>query len=100
MLYFKRFILFLVAVSIIVFSITISGLNTGKIVLNLYFFNFELSTGFALILSIVVGLLIGLLMALFSFYMPLKSEIRKLTRNNRELNKHKLDQNSLEHNND
>ena len=100
MLFLKRFILFLIAVSVIVFAIAISGLNTEKVLLNFYFFSYEFSVGFALILSIFGGLLIGLLMSLFSFYMPLKSEIRKLSRKNRELTRQKLDNTRLEHNND
>jgi len=85
MLFFKRLILFIVAVSVIVFAIAISGLNTEKVLLNLYWFKFELSLGFLLILSLFTGLLTGLLMALFNFYLPLKSLIRKLTRQNRQL---------------
>lgn len=91
MLILKRFLFFLVALSVIVGSIAISGLNTEKVLLNFYFFKFEFSVGFALILSVFTGLLIGLLLALFSFYMPLKSEIRKLNRKNRELTRQKLD---------
>ncbi len=92
MLLFKRLILFVIAVSLIVFSITISGLNTDKVMVDLYFMTFELSLGFALILTLFMGLLIGLLMALFSFHMPLKSQIRKLSRKNRKL----LEQKRLE----
>jgi hypothetical protein len=51
-------------------------------------------------LAVVGGLLVGLLMALFSFYMPLKSQIRQLSRKNRELTRQKLDNKRLEHTND
>ncbi len=90
MLFFKRLILFIVAVAVIVFAIAISGLNTEKVLLNLYWFKFELSLGFLLILSLFIGLLIGLLMALFNFYMPLKSQIRKLTRQHRHVTQQAL----------
>jgi len=96
MLLFKRLILFVIAVFLVVFSITISGLNTEKVIVNLYFMTFEFSLGFALILTLFVGLLIGLLVALFYFHMPLKSQIRKLSRNNKQL----LEQKRLELNND
>jgi len=85
MLLFKRFILSIIALGIIISSITISGLNTEKVLLDLYFFQTELSIGFLIILTLFMGLLIGLLMALFSFNMPLKSQIRKLSRKNKEL---------------
>ncbi len=100
MLFLKRLLLFLVAISVIAVSIAISGLNTGKVILNFYFFKYELSIGFALILSVFCGLFIGLLMALFSFYMPLKSQIRKVTRSNRELTRQKLEAKRIEHSND
>ena len=101
MLFLKRLLLFLVTVSVVVFAIAISGLNTEKVLLNFYFFSYEFSIGFALILSIFGGLLIGWLMALFSFYMPLKTEIRKLSRKNRELTRQKLEtNNNLELTND
>lgn len=85
MLFIKRLILFLVTVSVVILSIAISGLNTEKVLINLHFFSFEISLGFSLILTLFMGLLIGLLMALFGFHIPLKSEIRKLSRKNREL---------------
>lgn len=85
MLLIKRLILFVIAIAVIAFAIALSGFNTEKVMLNLYYFKFELSLGFALIATLFVGLLIGLLMALFSFYMPLKSQIRKLNRKNRQL---------------
>lgn len=100
MLFLKRLVLFLVAVAVVVFAITISGLNTDKVTLNFYLFSYELTIGFALILAVVGGLLVGLLMALFSFYMPLKSQIRQLSRKNRELTRQKLDNERLEHTND
>ena len=100
MLFLKRLLLFLVAISVVAGSVAISGLNTEKVLLNFYFFKYELSIGFALILSVFCGLLVGLLMALFSFYMPLKTEIRKVTRSNRELTRLNLDANRIEHSND
>ena len=96
MLLFKRLILFVIAFGIIISSITISGLNTEKVLLDLYFFQTELSVGFLIILTLFMGLFIGLLMALFSFHMPLKSQIRKLKRKNKEL----LTQKRLEITND
>jgi uncharacterized integral membrane protein len=96
MLLLKRLILFVIAVSLIIFSITISGLNTQKVSIDLYFMSFDLSLGFALILTLFLGLLLGLFMALFSFHMPLKSQNRKLSRKNREL----MAQKRLEINND
>ncbi|MBL4660658.1 MAG: LapA family protein [Alcanivoracaceae bacterium] len=100
MLFFKRLILFIVAVAVIVFAIAISGLNTEKVLLNLYWFKFELSLGFLLILSLFVGLLTGLLMALFNFYMPLKSQIRKLARQNRQITQQILTNKRLEQTDD
>jgi uncharacterized membrane protein YciS (DUF1049 family) len=96
MLFFKRLILFIIGLSLIISSITISGLNTQKVLLDLYFFQSELSVGFLIILTLFIGLLIGLLMALFSFHMPLKAQLRKLSRKNKEL----LSQNKLEISND
>ena len=96
MLFLKRITVFLVAVAIVVLSITISGLNTEKVFIDLYYKSFEVSLGFSLILTLFLGLLIGLLLALFGFYMPLKSRISKLSRKNREL----LAQKRLELNND
>ena len=100
MLFFKRLILLIVALTVIVFSITISGLNTEKVMLNLYYFKYELSVGFLTILSLLIGLLIGLLTALFCFYMPLKSKIRKISRKNRRDNKQLLEQLRTEKSND
>jgi len=96
MLFLKRLFVFIIAVAIIIFSITISGLNTEKVTVDLYFLSFEISLGFSLILTLFTGLIIGLLMALFSFHLPLKSQNRKLARKNREL----LSQKRLELSND
>ena len=100
MLFLKRLLLFLVAISVVAGSIAISGLNTEKVLINFYFFKYEFSIGFALILAVFGGLIVGLLMSLFSFYMPLKADIRKLNRTNRELSREKLDNKRLEHTND
>jgi len=96
MIFFKRLILFIITITVIASSIAISGLNTEKVLLNFYFFEVELSIGFIVILALFSGLLIGLLMALFSFHMPLKSQLRKLSRKNREL----MAQKRLEQSND
>jgi uncharacterized membrane protein YciS (DUF1049 family) len=96
MLFIKRLILFVVAIAIIIVSIAMSGLNTEKVLLNLYFFKYELSLGFLVILTLFTGLIMGLLMALFSFHMPLKSQIRKLSRSNRLL----IAEKRLEHSDD
>jgi uncharacterized membrane protein YciS (DUF1049 family) len=85
MLFFKRLILFIIGLLLIISSITISGLNTEKVLLDLYFIQSEISIGFLIILTLFIGLLIGLLMSLFSFHMPLKSQLRKLSRKNKEL---------------
>lgn len=85
MLFLKRLFVFIIAVIIIITSITISGLNTEKVTIDLYFTTFDISLGFSIIFTLFAGLIIGLLMALFSFHMPLKSENRKLSRKNREL---------------
>ena len=96
MLFIKRVILFIISIAVVVSAIAISGLNTDKVMLDLYLFQFELSLGFLLILSLFLGLLVGLFMALFSFYMPLKAQIRKLNRQNRQITAEK----SLEISND
>ncbi|HHL31306.1 MAG TPA: DUF1049 domain-containing protein [Oceanospirillales bacterium] len=96
MLFIKRVILFIISIAVVVSAIAISGLNTDKVMLDLYLFKFELSLGFLLILSLFLGLLVGLFMALFSFYMPLKAQIRKLNRQNRQITAEK----SLEISND
>jgi uncharacterized membrane protein YciS (DUF1049 family) len=85
MLFLKRLFVFIIAVVIIIFSITISGLNTGIVTVDIYFLRLEISLGFSLILTLFSGLIIGLLMSLFSFQMPLKSKNRTLVRKNREL---------------
>jgi len=85
MLLFKRLILFIAAIAVIGLAITISGFNTEIVKLNLYFFQFDLSLGFVVISTLFIGLLIGLFMALFSFYMPLKSQIRQLSRKNQQM---------------
>jgi len=85
MLFIKRLIFFLIAIFVVVAAIALSGLNTEKVLLNLYYFQFELSLGFLLILSLFMGLLIGLLMALFQFYLPMKSELRKSNRKNKQI---------------
>jgi len=100
MLFIKRLILFIVAVAVIVLSIAMSGLNTEKVVLNLYYLQFDLSLGFLLILTLFFGLLIGLLMALFQFYMPLTSKIRQLERKNRTVSRELMDQKRIAHSND
>jgi len=100
MLFIKRLILFIVAVAVIVLSIAMSGLNTEKVVLNLYYLQFDLSLGFLLILTLFFGLLIGLLMALFQFYMPLTSKIRQLERKNRTVSRELMDQKRIVHSND
>ena len=94
MLLLKRLVLFVVAVAVIVMAVAVSGLNTEKVTINLYFF--ELTLGFALIIALIGGLLTGLLMSLFQFYMPLKSEIRKLSRKNYQQEKLNLEQKRLE----
>ncbi|HOP22535.1 MAG TPA: lipopolysaccharide assembly protein LapA domain-containing protein [Gammaproteobacteria bacterium] len=96
MLLLKRLVLFVVAVAVIVMAVAVSGLNTEKVTINLYFFQFELTLGFALIIALIGGLLTGLLMSLFQFYMPLKSEIRKLSRKNYQQEKLNLEQKRLE----
>jgi putative membrane protein len=85
MLFIKKLIFFVVVVLLIIIAIAFSGLNTEKVMLNLYYFKFELSLGFLLILSLFLGLLIGLMMALFQFYFPMKSELRKSNRKNRQI---------------
>ncbi len=85
MLLIKRFTLIILSIAVIVFAIALSGLNTEKVLLNLYYFEFELSLGFLLMTTLFLGLLLGLFIALFSFYMPLKSQIRKLSRKNVQL---------------
>jgi len=85
MLFIKKLIFFVIVAIVIIAAITLSGLNTEKVALNLYYFQFELSLGFLLILSLFLGLLIGLLMALFQFYMPMKSELRKSNRKNKQI---------------
>ena len=85
MLFLKRVILIFVALAIVAFAITMSGLNTQKVMVDLYFFQYELSLGFVLILTLVIGLLVGLFMALFNFYLPLKSQANKANRKNRQL---------------
>lgn len=89
--------MFVVAVAVIAFAVTVSGLNTDKVTLNLHFFTFELSLGFLLILSLFLGLIIGLLMSLFNYYMPLKLQIRKLNREKRQVQKQVLAEKRLEH---
>ena len=96
MLFFKRLILFIIGLALIISSVTVSGLNTEKVLLDMYFFQSELSVGFLIILTLFIGLIIGLLMALFSFHMPLKSKLRKISRKNKEL----LSQKRLEITND
>jgi uncharacterized membrane protein YciS (DUF1049 family) len=96
MLIFKRLFLFIIALAIIAFSIAMSGLNNQEVILDLYFFKLELSLGFIVVATTFIGLLIGLLTALFSFYLPLKSQIRKLNRSNVQL----LQQKRLENSND
>ncbi len=96
MLIFKRLFLFIVALAIVAFSIAMSGLNNQEVLLDLYLFKLELSLGFIVVATVFLGLLIGLLIALFSFYMPLKAQIRKLNRSNVQL----LQQKRLENRND
>ena len=96
MLIFKRLFLFIVALAIIAFSIAMSGLNNQEVLLDLYFFKLELSLGFIVVAAVFLGLLIGLFIALFSFYLPLKAQIRKLNRSNVQL----LQQKRLENSND
>ncbi len=88
--------MFTVVIAVIAFAVTVSGLNTEKVTLNLHFFTFELSLGFLLILSLFFGLLIGLLMSLFNYYMPLKLQISKLKRQNRMVQKQALVEKRLE----
>lgn len=100
MLFLKRLILFVTAVVVIVLAIAVSGLNTEKVMLNLYWFNFEMSLGFLLIATLFLGLLTGLLMALFNFYMPLKSQLRKLNRKHRHLSRQVREQQRIEQSDD
>ena len=89
MLIFKRLVLFIVALGIIAFSIAMSGLNNQEVLLNLYFFKLELSLGFIVVATLFFGLIIGLLLALFSFHMPLKAQMRKLNRSHTQLQQQK-----------
>jgi len=96
MLIFRRLFLFVIALVIIAFSIAMSGLNNQEVLLNLYFLKLELSLGFIVVAALFTGLLVGLFSALFSFYLPLKSQIKKLNRSHVKM----LQQKRLENNND
>lgn len=85
MVFIKKMIFIVIVAIVIIAAIALSGLNTEVVVLNLYYFQLEWSLGFLLILSLFIGLLIGLLMALFQFYLPMKSELRKSNRKNRQI---------------
>jgi uncharacterized integral membrane protein len=60
MLFIKRLILFVVAIAIIIVSIAMSGLNTEKVLLNLYFFKYELSLGIFVIITLITGKIMAL----------------------------------------
>ncbi len=94
MLIFKRLFLFVIALTIIAFSIAMSGLNNQEVVLDLYFFKLELSLGFIVVATLFSGLLVGLFIALFSFHIPLKSQLRKLNRSHVQLLQQKRLENS------
>ena len=96
MLIFKRLFFLIIALAIVAFSIAMSGLNNQDVILDLYLFKMNLSLGFIVVAALFLGLLIGLFLALFSFHMPLKSEIRKLSRSNTQM----LKQRRIENTND
>jgi uncharacterized membrane protein YciS (DUF1049 family) len=87
MLLFKRIIAFIVAVFVIVSAITVSGLNTQKVHLDLYLYEFDVSLGFLMISVLFLGLIIGLIIFLLGYYLPLNSKFRKLNRQNQQLSK-------------
>ena len=97
MLLIKRIVLFIITIVLIIFAIVLSGLNPEKVLLNLYYFKLELSLGFLLIAALFIGLLCGLFLSLFSYYMPLKSKLNKLSRKNKQV---LAQQRLLEQNND
>jgi uncharacterized membrane protein YciS (DUF1049 family) len=85
MLLFKRIVVFIIALSVIVSAVTVSGLNTQKVHLDLYLYELDVSLGFLLITVLFLGLIIGLLLFLLGYYFPLTSKVRKLNRQNKQL---------------
>jgi uncharacterized membrane protein YciS (DUF1049 family) len=91
MLLFKRISIFIIALSLIVSAVTVSGLNTQKVHLDLYLYQFEASLGFLLITVLFLGLILGLLVFILGYYLPLTSQVRKLNRQNKQLSTTKND---------
>lgn len=91
MLLLKRILVFIIALFVIVSAVTLSGLNTQKVHLDLYIYQLDASLGFMLITVLFLGLILGLLVFILSYYLPLTSKIRKLTRQNKQLSTPKND---------
>ena len=87
MLWIKRIFWLVTVVVAIVLAVAISGLNTNPVTLDLYFWKFEVTLGVAVLLSLLAGVLLGLLFATVSYVLPLKARHRRLQRQYRRLQK-------------
>jgi uncharacterized membrane protein YciS (DUF1049 family) len=85
MFLFKRIVVFIIALFAIVTAVTISGLNTQLVHLDLYLYELDVSLGLLIISVLFIGLISGLLLFLLGYYLPLTSQVRKLSRQNKQI---------------
>lgn len=76
----KRAILIVLIIAIMLAVLALSSLNADRVIVNLYFFEFELALGLTLVLALIAGLVAGMLLSFLLWIWPLQranSQLRK-----------------------
>ncbi|WP_395375301.1 lipopolysaccharide assembly protein LapA domain-containing protein [Marinicella sp. W31] len=80
MIMVKRAILIVLIIAILLAVLALSSLNADRVIVNLYFFQFELALGLTLVLAIIAGLVAGMMLSFLLWIWPLQranSQLRK-----------------------
>ena len=80
MIMVKRAILIVLIIAILLAVLALSSLNADRVIVNLYFFQFELALGLTLVLAMICGLIAGMLLSFLLWIWPLQranSQLRK-----------------------
>ncbi len=80
MLWIKRVLWVLAVLMAVIVSVTVSGLNTQAVTLDLYYWRWSLTLGVAVLLALLTGVLLGWVLVLTFHVLPLKSKQRRLRR--------------------
>lgn len=76
----KRIIALLLVLALLVSVVIISSLNSEKIFLNLHFLEFEQSLGLIIVVTLISGIIVGLLLSSILWVWPLKRHNSQLKR--------------------